>query len=129
MSATTTVSLGENSKFTANPSERDRIRKFYRDVLECPATKESERIDIFRIGSNFYLGVVYDNSALSAADALKSIWLDLRTGHPEELKRKIVKFGITGIEFWDKEHFYFQPPGGQVFRLVGTSEDMSEWQR
>ena len=58
--ATITVSLGENSKLTALPSERDRIRKFYRDVLGCPATKESERIDIFRVGSGFYSGVVYE---------------------------------------------------------------------
>jgi hypothetical protein len=128
--ASTSVSLGENSKFTANPSERDRIRTFYRDVLVgCTATKESERIDIFRIGTNFYLGVVYDNSALSASDSLKSISLDLRTDRPEELKQKILGFGIKGIEFWDKEHFYFQAPGWQVFRLVGTSEDMSKWQR
>lgn len=129
MATTFSVSLGKNSKFTANPSERDRIRKFYRDVLGCPATKESERIDICRIGISFYLGVVYDNSALSASDSLKSIWLDLRTDHPEELKREILNFGVKGIEFWDKEHFYFQAPGGQVFRSVGTSEDMSKWQR
>jgi catechol 2,3-dioxygenase-like lactoylglutathione lyase family enzyme len=129
MATMTSVSLGENSKFTANPSERDRIRKFYRDVLGCPATRESERIDIFRIGTSFYLGVVYDDSALSAADSLKSIWLDLRTDRPEEVKKKILDFGIQGIEFWDREHFYFQAPGGQVFRLVGANEEMSKWQR
>lgn len=127
--ATITVSLGDNSKLTALPSERDRIRKFYRDVLGCPATKESERIDIFRVGSGFYLGVVYDDSALGPSDGLKAIWLDLRTDRPEELRQKILDFGIKGIEFWDKEHFYFQAPGGQVFRLVGSSEDMSNWQR
>ena len=127
--ATTIRSLGENSKLTALPSERDRVRKFYKDILGCPATKESERIDIFRIGTNFYLGVVYDSSALSPSDGLKAIWLDLRTDHPEELKQKILEFGIKGIEFWDKEHFYFQAPGGQVFRLVRSNEDMSKWQR
>lgn len=127
--ATITVSLGDNSKLTALPSERDRIRKFYRDVLGCPATKESERIDIFRVGSGFYLGVVYDDSNLGPSEGLKAIWLDLRTDRPEELRQKILDFGIKGIAFWDKEHFYFQAPGGQVFRLVGSSEDMSNWQR
>jgi hypothetical protein len=58
---------------------------------------------------------------------LKSIWLDLRTDSPEELKQSS-EFGIKGIEFWDKEHFYFQAPVGQVFRLVGISEDMSKCQ-
>ena len=80
------VSLGEHSKLTANPAERDRVRRFYTEVLGCRATKESEKIDIFRIGTDFSLGVVYDDSALSAADGLKSIWLELRTPEPEALK-------------------------------------------
>jgi hypothetical protein len=125
----TSVSLGENSKLTALPSERDSIRKFYQDVLGCPQTRESERTDFFRIGSNFYLGVVYDDSALSVSDRVKSIWLELRTDNPEELKKKILRFGIQEIEYWDKEHFYFQAPGGQVFRLAGTTENMSKWQQ
>ena len=73
------LSFGEHSKFTANPAERDRVRRFYTQVLGCPATKESEKIDIFRIGTNFPLSVVYDDSALSAVDGLKPIWLDLRS--------------------------------------------------
>ena len=125
----TNVSLGEHSKLTANPAERDRVRKFYTQVLGCPATKESEKIDIFRIGKDFSLAVVYEDSALSAADGLKSIWLELRTPEPEALKTRILEFGIEEVPFWDKEHFYFQAPGGQVFRLVGKTEDMSRWPR
>jgi hypothetical protein len=125
----TTVSLGENSKLTALPSERASIRKFYQDVLGCPQTRESDRADFFRIGSNFYLGVVYDDFALSVSDRMKSIWLELRTDSPEELKQKILKLGIQEIEYWDKEHFYFQAPGGQVFRLASTTENMSKWQQ
>jgi hypothetical protein len=96
--------------------------------LECPATKKSEIIDVFKIGNTFYLGVVYEYSALSKEDCLKSIWLELRSENPEELKNKILEFGIKEIDFWDKEHFYFQAPGGQVFRLAYSNEDMSKWQ-
>ena len=123
------VSLGDNAKLTVLPAERDQIRRFYRDVLECPLTKTSEAADVFRLGSSFYLGVVYDDSALSVADRLKSIWLELRTDRPEELKANILQFGIKEIEYWDRDHFYFQAPGGQVYRLIGTAEDMSKWQR
>jgi hypothetical protein len=86
-------------------------------------------MDLIRLGTDFYIGVVYDDSALSAADRLNSIWLELRTENPEELKQRVLAFGINEVEFWDKEHFYFQAPGGQVFRLVGVSEDMSKWQQ
>ena len=125
----TNVSLGENSKMTVLPSERDRIQRFYGDVLVCPLTKTSETADVFQMGADFYVGVVYDDTALSETVLLKSIWLDLRTDHPEELKQEILKFGVKEIDFRDKEHFYFQAPGGQVFRLVGHTEDMSKWQR
>lgn len=85
------LSFGEHSKFTANPAEPDRVRRFYTQVLGCPATKESEKIDIFRIGTNFPLSVVYDDSALSAVDGLKSIWLELRTPEREALKTRILE--------------------------------------
>ncbi len=112
------VKLGEHSKLTAHPSERDQIRKFYQNVLGCPASKNSEEIDVFKIGDAFYLGVVYNDLALNKDNYLKSIWLELCTDNPEELKNKILEFGVEEIEYWDKEHFYFQAPGGQVFRLA-----------
>jgi hypothetical protein len=118
----TSVSLGENSKLTAHPAERERVRKFHKEVFGWPATRESERIDIFRIGTNFSLGGVYDDSAVSAADGLKSIWLEIRTPEPEVLKAEILEFGIKEIQFWDKEHFYFQAPCEQVFRLADVNE-------
>jgi catechol 2,3-dioxygenase-like lactoylglutathione lyase family enzyme len=114
------ISLGENSKLTVLPSEREDIRNFYQDVLGCPLTRETERADFFRIGNNFNLGVVYEDSALSMSDRMKCIWLELNADHPEGLKRNILDCGIKEIEYFDKAHFYFQAPGGQVFRLVGA---------
>ena len=115
------TSLGENSKLTVLRSEQTQIRRFYQDVLGCPLTRETERADFFRIGNNFNIGVVYEDSALSMADRMKSIWLELRADHPEELKERILAFGIKEIAYFDKAHFYFQAPGGQVFRLAGAN--------
>src|SRR5271165_2394515 len=120
------VSFGANSKLTVLPAERARVRAFYRDLSGCSMTKKSDRADFFKIGDTFYLGVIYDDSAQSAKDRMQSIWLELRTDHPEQLKQKILQFGIPEIQYWDKEHFYFQAPGGQVFRLAGTGQDTSK---
>lgn len=114
------TALGENSKLTVLPSEREQIRNFYQEVLGCPLTSETERADFFRIGNNFNLGVVYEDSALLMADRMKSIWLELKSDHPEELKQKILASGVKEIEYFDKAHFYFQAPGGQVYRLEGA---------
>lgn len=123
------VSLGENSKMTVHPAEQDRLERFYREVLGCNVIHKSKELDLIQMDHSFFIGVVYDDSALPESELLKSVWLDLRTDRPEALKQKILQFGIKEIEFWDKEHFYFQAPGGQVFRLVGKTEDMSKWQR
>ena len=67
-----------------------------------------------------------DHAALDDSHARKGIWLEIRTDDPEALKQKILAFGVQQVEFWDNEHFYFQAPGGRVFRLVGAIEDMSK---
>ena len=111
------------------PSDRDRVQRFYRDVLGCLVTTKSKGTDVIRLGTDFYIGAVYDDSALTDADRLNSIWLELRTENPIELKQKNLEFGSQELEFWDKEHFYFRARGGQVFRLVGKTEDMSKGQQ
>lgn len=123
------LNLGGNSKLTALPTERPEIRRFYTQVLQYEQTKIADNIDTFRIGANFFLGVVYDDAALSMADRLKSLWLELLTDELRQLKSAIINFGVEELEYWDKDHFYFQAPGGQVFRLVDAQEDMSRWRR
>lgn len=118
-----TVTFGEHSKLTAPPSEQGAVRKFFRDVLGARQTRETERLDVFQLGPHFYLGVVYDNDAPAADAQLKSIWLELRTSDPVAMKTKILAGGGRAIEFWDKKHFYFQAPGGQVFRLISDTEN------
>ena len=125
----TRINLGEHSKITVKPAERERLQSFYRDVLGCKVVTKSQAVDLIELGPNFYIGVNYDEATLSDSDARKAIWLELRAEDPDGLREKILSVGIQRIEFWDKERFYFQAPGGQVFRLTGATEDMSKWQR
>lgn len=125
----TKIKLGEDAKMMALPTDRERLQKFYRDVLGCRVTTKSDSFDLIQFGRSFFIGVVYDEAALKDADARKAIWPEIRTADPEALKQKILVFGVKQVEFWDRDHFYSQAPGGQVFRLVGTTEDMSKWQR
>jgi hypothetical protein len=91
-SSTPTVLLGEDAKMTVQPSERDRLRKFYGDVLGCQVIEKSATADLIRLANNFYIGVVYDNSALRDSDFLKSVWLEIRADHPE----------AEGFKFWNQ---------------------------
>jgi hypothetical protein len=65
------------------------------------------------------------DEALSDDDFLKAIFLELKADDVEEMRQNIVAFGVKVLEVPDP-HLYFQAPGGQVFRLVGTNEDLSK---
>lgn len=122
------VTIGNHSALRVPQSEQTEIRKFYREVLGCEITRESDEIDIFRMGKDFFMTVIYQESALPEADWTKSIWLEIKAVDVAAMKKKILDFGVNKINSADKAHLYFQAPGGQVFRLVGAHEDLSEFE-
>jgi catechol 2,3-dioxygenase-like lactoylglutathione lyase family enzyme len=123
------VLLGNHSAIVLPRAEQDRIRRFYRDVLGCEIVRETDQKDDFRMGDNFYIGVLYEDEgiALDESGFSKAIYLELKADDTEEMRRKIIAFGVKVLEMQDP-HLYFQAPGGQVFRLVGTTEDLSKYE-
>lgn len=123
------VILGNHSAIVLPQAERDRIREFYGHVLGCEIIRKTDQKDDFRMGDNFYIGVLYEGEgvALDESSFSKAIYLELKTDNVEEMRQKIVSFGVRVLEMQDP-HLYFQAPGGQVFRLVGTNEDLSKYE-
>lgn len=115
---------GTHSKMIAGPSARLRLQSFYRDVLGCYVGKGPqhaggpEDTDLIRFPNGFSIVVHYHDAALGEAELKKAIWLELFTDDPVQLERKIQAFGIHPFDYFDKDHFYFQAPGGQVFRVA-----------
>jgi len=124
-----TVILGNHSAIVLPRGEQDRIRRFYRDVLGCEIIRETDRKDDFRMGGNFYIGVLYEDEgvALDEGSFSKAIYLELKADDADEMRREIVAFGVRVLDMQDP-HLYFQAPGGQVFRLVGSDEDLSKYE-
>lgn len=136
------ITFGNHSAVRVRRSERDKIRGFYRDVLGCKIMREFDDKDDFRIGDDFHIAFIYESGraagpdkgatyaaedALSDDDFLKAIFLELKTDNLEDMRRKIVAFGVKVLDVPDP-HLYFQAPGGQVFRLVGINEDLSKYE-
>ena len=124
-----TVIIGNHSAVRAARAEKDRIRRFYRDVLGGTITRESDLKDDIRMGDNFYIAFLYEDEgvALDESGFSKAIYLELKAGNVEEMRQKIVAFGVRVIEVPDP-HLYFHAPGGQVFRLLGIGEDLSKYE-
>jgi catechol 2,3-dioxygenase-like lactoylglutathione lyase family enzyme len=125
----TRVVLGNHMAVRAPRTEKDGIRRFYRDVLGCKLAREGDQKDDFRLGDDVYIAVMYEDEgiALDADGFLKAIYLELKTDDVEEMRRKIVDFGVKVLDVPDP-HLYFQAPGGQVLRLVGIDEDLSRYE-
>jgi catechol 2,3-dioxygenase-like lactoylglutathione lyase family enzyme len=136
------VIFGNHSAVRVRRAERERIRKFYRDVLGCTLTREFDDKDDFRIGDDFHIAFIYAagsrvpadkgvtyvaEDALSDDGFLKAIFLELKTDDVQGVRQKITAFGVKVIDVPDP-HLYFQAPGGQVFRLVGINEDLSAYE-
>jgi len=123
------VIFGNHSAVMVPRTERDRIRKFYCDVLGCKITSEEDQKDLLRMGDNFYMAFLYGDHA-DESEFLrtgKSVFLEIKSDNVEELRRRILDFGVRKLEVPDP-HLYFQAPGGQVLRLVGINEDLSHYE-
>ncbi len=123
------VIFGNHSAVRVSRAEKDRIRQFYRDVLGCEIVREGDQKDDFRMGGDFYIAFLYENEgvALDEGGFSKAVYLELKAGNVEEMRQKIVAFGVKVLEVPDP-HLYFQAPGGQVMRLVGINEDLSRYE-
>ena len=125
----TKVILGNHSAVRVPRTEQDRIRRFYRDVLGGTITRESDLKDDIRLGDNFYIAFLYEDEgvALDENGFSQAVYLELKTDNVEEMRQKIVAFGVRVLEVPDP-HLYFHAPGGQVFRLAGIGEDLSKYE-
>lgn len=123
----TKVIFGNHTAVHAARSEQDRIRKFYGEVLGCKARATTDEVDRFELDS-FHFCFIYQSDAPDASGFLKAIWLELKSDNVEEMKQKILAFGVKKLDVPDP-HLYFQAPGGQVFRLVGINEDLSVYEK
>ena len=117
------VIFGNHTAVFAARLEQDRIRQFYCDVLGCKVRVNTDEVDRFQL-DDVHFCFVYQSTALAESDFLKAVYLELKTDNTEEMKQKILAFGVKKLDVPDP-HLYFQAPGGQVFKLVGINEDLS----
>lgn len=128
------ILLGTHFHLTVPINERGRMRAFYQHVLGCELRSHdhhvspgiTENLDLFHFPNKEVIGVEYVDDGVRVADNTahkRCIWLELYVDDVDDIKRKLLDFGVDEItDFWDKGHFYFHAPGGQVYRLVQKDE-------
>jgi catechol 2,3-dioxygenase-like lactoylglutathione lyase family enzyme len=124
------VTMGNHSSVLVPHQDRDRIREFYCDVLGGELTKADPERDFVRLGDDFYIVFLYgdvpdESEFLRSARAL---WLEIKSGNEPETRLRILESGLVRKLDVPDPHLYFQAPGGQCLRLVGTDEDLSRYE-
>jgi hypothetical protein len=116
------TTIGNHIKTNVHKDLRERVRTFYLEVLQCkPMAAPMADLDLFVFENDFALGVFYVEEAdlLTEAEHLKAAWLEIKAKDTEQVKRRLIAFGVKEVDYPDNTaRFYFQAPGGQVFRLA-----------
>src|SRR5215469_414825 len=91
------VIFGNHSSVLVPRQDRDRIRKFYCDVLGGIIMKADGERDFVRLGENFYIGFLYgdvpdESEFLRTA---RSVWLEIKSDNVQEMRRKIIESGLV----------------------------------
>jgi len=121
------VIFGNHSSVMVPRQDRDRIRRFYCDVLGGEIVKADPERDFLRLGDDFYIAFLYGDvpDASEFLRTARSVWLEIKSDDVEEMRRKILDSGLARKLEVPDPHLYFQAPGGQCLRLVGIDEDLS----
>jgi hypothetical protein len=121
------VTFGNHSSVLVPRQDRDSIRGLYCDVLGGELTQTEPERDFVRLGDEFYIAFLYgdvpdESEFLRSA---RSVWLEIKSDDVEETRRQIIDSGLVRRLDIPDPHLYFQAPGGQCLRLVGSDEDLS----
>jgi hypothetical protein len=115
------VQIGNHLKMNVPRELRSRTREFYGAVLGCKSmTSPSPDLDLYEFDGGFVLGLFFEDTVncISESDHLKAAWMELKVDDPAAWKQRLIAFGVRRVEYPDATRFFFQAPGGQVFRLA-----------
>ncbi len=114
--------FGDHLKMHLPHSKREQAREFYEDLLGCKLLPQTPfpDLDLYEFDDGTVLGLFFVDAdqALAEPEYLKAPWLEIKVEDPRELRDRLEDFGVTRVDFPDPTRFYFQAPGGQVFRLA-----------
>lgn len=114
--------FGNHLKMHLPHAERDRAREFYAEMLGCKPLPQPPfpDLDLYEFEDGTVVGLFFVDAGevLSEKESLKGPWLEIKVNDPAALRVRLEGFGVKAVDFADPTRFYFQAPGGQVYRLA-----------
>lgn len=122
------IALSNSIHLYARPDTKEQLLAFFTSLLGLQVVESSdavgspEPIYAFAFSNGAWLSVEFTDDALDEQQAQRGAWLELRTDDAAGLQQKVLAAGLTRVVHPYTPFFYIQAPGGQVFRIVSSSE-------
>jgi hypothetical protein len=122
------LELSNRVHLFAHPAVKDKLNDFFTNLLGCKslispdAPGLSTPVLAYKFSNGASLSVEFTEEALDDKQARGGAWFELKTDDPADLKKKVLEAGLPRVEYAGNDFFYFQAPGGQVFRIVSPGE-------
>jgi hypothetical protein len=116
----TMAKIGLNHRLSVAKDLKAETRAVYEGVLGATVTSPRPDVEVFTFSDGSGIGVFYvePTVALTPAEHMNAIWLEFEVDNEVAAAAALGKLGLRPFEYFDKEHKYFQAPGGQAFRLA-----------
>lgn len=112
--------LNTNVRSVAPQSVRADLKSMMTEVFDCAFVSPVEGLDAYTFEDGGSLGFYFvaDGEALSPKQHRDvGTWIEIGVADVEGTRDTLVAAGLSQLDYQDREHHYFQLPGGQVFRL------------
>ncbi|MEM6989009.1 MAG: VOC family protein [Myxococcota bacterium] len=112
--------LGPNLRCVADNQHREAIASFYVELFGAETVRPTPELDVYSFGgSNIGVYFVADGTALTPEQHEKvGTWIEIVVEDAKAMTAALEAKGHAPLDYHDREHAYFQAPGGQVFRLA-----------
>jgi hypothetical protein len=120
------IALSNSMHLYVRPDKKASALEFFTSVLALETAESAlaigaaEPIYAFKFSNGASLSVEFTEDALDDQQAKRGAWLELQVDDAAGLQQKVQAFGLIRVIHPFTPFFYFQAPGGQVFRIISN---------
>jgi len=118
--------FGNRAHIFAPPDVKDDLIRCFSVVLGCGAPIAlqapglAQPILAFKFPGGGSLSVEFTEDALDLQRARRGAWMEIWSGDPAALKKRVLAAGFAEVNYPATNTFYFAAPGGQVLGIVSA---------
>jgi hypothetical protein len=120
--STEKIDFGVGISMPVKPELRERTEKFLAEILHLKQTLKSEHYSCYQFPNGQIIGITSDQNAPTELEYEQSTWLEIVTSDFDATKKRLIEFGVRRVNEEMKDAFFFNLPGGAVFRLISEKQ-------